>query len=158
MSRLVHAFGAGLLFAVGLGVSGMTDGAVVIGFLDVLGGWQPALMAVMAGGIAVHMLGLWRLRSRARPAFAEAFQTPALTGFDAPLLLGAMLFGVGWGLGGYCPGPAIVSVGAGSLEAVVFVAAMGAGMALERAWSSRSDAVAEGLAERAESELGPSCG
>jgi uncharacterized membrane protein YedE/YeeE len=115
---------AGLLFGVGLVIGGMTDPAKVRGFLDFSGRWDPTLAFVMAGAIAVHFTAYRLIRGRAAPALACSFQLPTRRGIDAKLLAGAALFGVGWGLGGYCPGPAITSLTTGGPALAVFVVAM----------------------------------
>jgi hypothetical protein len=131
MSGLV-SFLAGLVFAIGLGVGGMTQPAKVLAFLDVTGRWDPSLALVMAGAIAVYApVSHWALR-RSAPLFASRFQVPTRRDLDASLIGGAVLFGLGWGLAGYCPGPALVSLAAGASGVVLFVAAMLAGMGLER--------------------------
>lgn len=119
---------SGGLFGAGLVVSGMTDPANVLGFLDVAGDWRPALAAVMAGAIGVHALVLF-LAGRRGVAPADA-QPPPAGRPDARLVVGAALFGAGWGLGGYCPGPAVVAGAGWSLDALLFVVAMLTGMAL----------------------------
>lgn len=121
------AVAAGGMFGAGLVVSGMTDPRNVLGFLDVAGAWNPALAAVMAAAIGVHGLSLWVARGRA-VAPADA-QPPPGGRPDARLVVGAALFGAGWGLAGYCPGPAVVSA-AWSLDALLFVVAMLTGMTL----------------------------
>ena len=118
------AFVAGLVFAIGLGVSGMTQPAKVIAFLDVAGAWDPSLAFVMLGAIGVHVVFARRVRSSASPRFAPAFALPPSTGIDRRLLLGAALFGIGWGIAGFCPGPAVVSVVTLAPTAIAFVAAM----------------------------------
>jgi uncharacterized protein len=123
---------AGLLFGVGLVVAGMTDPAKVIAFLDVTGRWDPSLALVMAGAIGVHAVLLRPIFRRRRPLFAGSFQLPTRTDIDAPLVLGAAVFGVGWGLGGVCPGPGLVDAASGSAYAVVFTAAMAVGALAER--------------------------
>lgn len=128
MRALVSALISGVIFGVGLCVSGMTDPKNVIAFLDVTGGWSPKLAGVMIGAIAVH--ASW-LRFTARGALANSFSPP--TQIDSALLVGAALFGVGWGLSGYCPGPALVALGTGALAPAVFVAAMVLGMVLSEA-------------------------
>lgn len=127
--RRQHAVAAvaGLLFGAGLVLGGMTQPAKVIGFLDPGGQWDPSLALVMVGAIAVHALAYRIVRGRAAPLFANAFSVPTRRDLDAPLLLGAALFGVGWGLGGYCPGPGLVSLGSGRLEPLAFVLAFLAG-------------------------------
>ncbi|MDQ3038019.1 MAG: YeeE/YedE family protein, partial [Myxococcota bacterium] len=108
----------------------MTEPANVIGFLDVTGDWRPALMFVMVGAIAVNALVYRWVRRRRAPLFAETFALPTRRDLDARLLGGAAIFGVGWGLAGYCPGPGIVSLASGSTTALVFVGAMLGGMAI----------------------------
>ncbi|MEZ4310333.1 MAG: DUF6691 family protein [Polyangiaceae bacterium] len=123
---------SGLLFGFGLVVSHMTEPAKVIGFLDVAGDWDPSLMFVMVGAIAVHFV-LFRLILRLRnPLFASAFQIPKRTDLDPRLIGGAALFGIGWGLGGVCPGPGITLAASGSAYAMVFVIAMSLGVLAER--------------------------
>lgn len=131
---------SGALFSSGLIVSGMTDPAKVLAFLDFGGDWDPSLMLVMAGAVAVYFVA-HRILLRRRPARALSVAPRAV---DARLLSGAALFGVGWGLSGLCPGPALVSVGAGAVSALAFVAAMGAGMLVHRAWLNRTRRVEDG--------------
>ncbi len=134
MSRARETFFAalaGLVFALGLGLAGMTQPSKVIGFLDVAGDWDPSLAFVMGGAIAVHLTAYRLLRGRGRPLVASRFQLPTRTDIDLSLVLGAAIFGVGWGLGGYCPGPALVSAGALQKPALIFLAAMAAGMVLQ---------------------------
>lgn len=129
MSRLAIAFAAGVVFAIGLGLSGMTDPCKVLGFLDVAGHWDPTLAFVMAGAIGVHLGPTqWALRAR-RPLLDDRFDVPQQTRIDATLVAGSALFGVGWGAAGYCPGPALVDLVAPSPGLLVFVAAMVAGTA-----------------------------
>ncbi len=127
MKILITTFAAGLLFALGLGVSGMTQPEKVIGFLDVRA-WDPALLFVMAGAATTYMLLFPLVTRRARPILAERFDVPTSRDLTPRLVVGAAMFGVGWGLAGYCPGPAIVSLPSGMSSVVVFIAAMGAGM------------------------------
>ncbi len=122
---------AGLVFALGLGLGGMTQPAKVIGFLDVGGDWDPSLACVMAGALVVHGLLVRLVLRRSAPVLASRFVLPARTDLDASLISGGVLFGVGWGLVGFCPGPAVTALGGGMPEAVVFVSAMLAGMAVE---------------------------
>jgi uncharacterized membrane protein YedE/YeeE len=126
--KAIAAFASGALFAVGLLLGGMTRPERVIGFLDLGGAWDPTLAFVMGGAIAVHVLGLGLVRRRAAPLYDTAFHLPASKDLNARLFLGSGLFGVGWGLAGYCPGPALVSLGAGGTTALVFVGAAIAGM------------------------------
>ena len=129
-ARLVAA-GSGLLFGVGLVVSGMTKPAKVAGFLDLFGAWDASLAFVMMGAIAVHLVAYRLIARRASPLFDTRFHLPTRRDIDARLLVGAAIFGVGWGLGGYCPGPGLVSAASGALPAIVFVVAMTVGMKLE---------------------------
>ena len=132
MNRLLSAFAAGLVFAIGLGLSGMTDAGKVVGFLNVMGDWDPSLAFVMVGAIGVH-LSLYRLILRRQsPLFADRFHIPTCRDISPSLVGGAALFGVGWGLGGFCPGPGLVSLAGFGSSAVVFVVFMLSGMALQR--------------------------
>lgn len=132
MRRQFSAFASGLLFGCGLLLSGMADPARVLGFLDVLGVWDPSLAFVMGGGLTVTALGYhWCLR-RSGPLCAVTYQIPMRRDLDARLFLGSALFGLGWGLVGYCPGPALLSGASGSATALWFCAAMLAGMACWR--------------------------
>lgn len=131
MKPVWAAFGAGGLFGAGLLVSGMARPAKVIGFLDVRH-WDPSLAFVMIGAIAVHVVLLRVIvKNRRSPLFDTRFHLPTRKDIDLRLVAGAAIFGVGWGLGGFCPGPALVSLGAGVLPALVFVVAMAAGMWLQ---------------------------
>lgn len=132
MRRAIVAFVCGLVFGAGLIISQMSNPAKVIGFLDVTGKWDPSLALVMAGAIAVFGV-LYRLALRqGTPLLAPQFTLPEKDRLDAPLMVGALIFGVGWGLGGFCPGPAIVSAAFGDARVWVFLAAMIAGMLLYR--------------------------
>jgi uncharacterized protein len=126
------AFVAGLLFAVGLGVGGMTQPAKVLGFLDA-GNWDPSLAFVMLGAIAFHATAMRGILRRRAPLFAVRFALPTRQDVDVRLVAGAALFGAGWGLVGYCPGPAVTALGGGVPTAAVFVPPMVAGMWLFRA-------------------------
>lgn len=130
-ASLTLAAVAGALFAVGLLVSGMTQPAKVVAFLDVAGAWDPSLAFVMGGAMVVYALAAWRIRGRGAPWFDRGFHLPTRRDVDRPLVLGSAIFGIGWGLGGLCPGPALVSAAAGSGAAAAFVAAMLAGMAAQ---------------------------
>jgi len=130
MKAWLVAFASGALFGVGLLVSGMTDPGKVVGFLDLFGAWDPSLAFVMVGAIGVHALSYRSVRARNAPLFDDRFHVPEARGVDAPLVAGAALFGIGWGLSGYCPGPALVSLGTLSPSPFVFTAAMAGGMVL----------------------------
>lgn len=129
MNRLIE-FLAGLLFGIGLILSGMTDPGKVVGFLDVAGKWDPSLALVMGGAIAVCVFAFAVARKRTTNLLGGAMQLPAGKKIDSRLLIGSVVFGVGWGLAGFCPGPAVVATGAGFSQALVFTLAMLAGMAV----------------------------
>jgi uncharacterized membrane protein YedE/YeeE len=124
---------AGVVFALGLLISGMTNPAKITAFLDVTGAWDPTLAFVMAAAIAVHAPFVRLARGRKAPLFSEAFHWPTFRAIDPLLVGGAALFGVGWGISGYCPGPALVSLGSGTAEIFVFVGAMLAATIVTRA-------------------------
>ena len=128
--QTLGAFFAGLVFGIGLIVSGMTDPSKVIGFLDLAGRWDPSLAFVMVGAILVGAVGFAVARKRTAAFLGGAMHLPASRNIDRRLVLGSLVFGAGWGLAGFCPGPAVVALGAGQDKAVVFVIAMLAGMAL----------------------------
>ena len=129
----VSAFVVGLLFGTGLIVSGMTDPSKIIGFLDVAGAWDPSLAFVMGGAVLVGLIAFRFARRRTMSLLGGAMHLPNARHIDRPLILGSLAFGVGWGLAGYCPGPAVVAFGSGQDKAVVFLVAMIAGMALYEA-------------------------
>ncbi len=127
---------AGLVFGLGLVVSAMVDPAKVLGFLDLAGDWDPSLILVMATAIPVAALGFALGRKRDRPLLAPDFQAPGADRVDRRLLRGAALFGAGWGLAGYCPGPALAGLALGAWQTWAFTAAMLVGMAAHEAWQS----------------------
>jgi len=129
MKRSVAAFLTGLIFGLGLVVSQMIDPAKVLGFLDIAGNWDPSVALVMIGAIPVAAIGFRAARGRRAPVLDTQFHGPGRTRVDAPLVAGSALFGIGWGLVGYCPGPALSSLALGRWQSFVFVAAMLAGMA-----------------------------
>ncbi len=132
MTRAV-AFAAGLLFGIGLIVSGMTDPARVLAFLDFTGAWNPSLALVMGGAVVAAAPAFAYARRRTRSTTsATGFPLPDRFRIDRPLLIGSALFGLGWGLSGLCPGPALIVAGSGSSVVLAFVAAMAAGAALHR--------------------------
>jgi len=133
---------AGLVFAAGLALSGMTHPEKVLAFLDLFGSWDPSLALVIAGAAGVYFVTHRLARRLPRPLQAERFPDPPRAGIDRRLLLGSLVFGAGWGLSGFCPGPALVSVGAAAGPALWFVPAMIAGMALHRLLVPRSAGVA----------------
>jgi uncharacterized membrane protein YedE/YeeE len=134
MGALVAAFACGLVFAFGLVLGGMTQPSKVVGFLDITGAWDPSLAFVMGGALATHSLLRGFATRRTRPVFDSTFHVPTRSDLDGRLLAGSALFGIGWGLGGFCPGPAIVAVGGGLPAAFVVVPAMLVGMLLHDRW------------------------
>ena len=123
---------SGLLFGAGLTISGMVNPMKILNFLDLSGNFDPTLIFVMGGGLLVTMIGYQILFRQPKPLFADQFQIPTLKQIDLRLVGGAALFGIGWGLSGFCPGPAIASLVFGHVESFVFVAAMAIGMLLTR--------------------------
>ena len=138
MPFLLASFGCGLIFGFGLLISGMTQPAKVLGFLDIFGAWDATLALVMAAALAVSSLGYALARRRVRPALAPSHLWPARTDLDRPLVLGSAIFGIGWGLVGLCPGPALVVLASLSPQAIAFVIAMAAGMIGHDMWRHRS--------------------
>ena len=128
MQHRMSEFFVGLLFGIGLILAGMTDPSKVLGFLDLAGTWDPSLAFVMGGGILVGLGAFAVAEKRTTNFFGGALHLPTSTDIDKRLIGGGLLFGAGWGLAGFCPGPAIVSLGAGQPKAAVFVAAMLVGM------------------------------
>ena len=137
MKHRISEFAVGLIFGIGLILSGMTDPSKVLGFLDLFGAWDPSLALVMGGAILVGFFAFALAKKRTTTFLGGALQLPDSSDIDKRLLVGSLLFGAGWGLAGFCPGPAIVSLGAGQPKAAVFVLAMLAGMALFE-WRERS--------------------
>lgn len=132
MPQVFSALVAGLLFGVGLSVSGMMDPAKVLGFLDIAGAWDPTLAFVMGGALAITVPAFILVRRRAAPVLSTVFHIPTRRDIDPRLAIGAALFGLGWGLVGFCPGPALSALSLGQFDVLVFVAAMVAGMMLTR--------------------------
>jgi uncharacterized membrane protein YedE/YeeE len=128
---------AGIVFALGLALADMTSPARVIAFLDIGGAWDPTLAFVMAGAVGVYAVAAASTRRRTAPWLGGRFHVPTASAIDRRLLAGAAVFGVGWGLSGYCPGPALVAAGTGVVPTLVFVAAMIAGTALARRVTAR---------------------
>jgi len=128
MRSMLTSFVSGVVFAVGLGIGGITQPAKVIGFLDFAGNWDPSLAFVMIGAISVHAFLYRVIRKRASPLFSPAFSLPTRTEIDPRLLGGAAIFGLGWGVAGFCPGPALTSLASGNLSPLAFSVAMIAGM------------------------------
>ena len=138
----IAAFGCGLIFGFGLLISGMMQPAKVLGFLDIFGAWDPTLAVVMAAALIVSGVGYALSRRQGRPLFAEQHFWPTATDIDRPLVLGAVIFGGGWGLAGLCPGPAIANLGTLSPRLIVFVIAMLAGIVAEHLWRRRVKPIA----------------
>ena len=137
----------GLIFGLGLLISGMMQPTKVLGFLDLFGGaWDPSLAVVMAAALAVAAAGYALARRQGQPLFAAQSLWPTARQLDGPLVTGAVLFGIGWGLVGLCPGPAIENLATGSVRVLVFVVAIVAGMLLQRAWQQRIQTQASMLA------------
>ncbi len=131
MRKLFAAWIAGFIFAMGLGVSGMTKPSKVIGFLNLSPGWDPTLAFVMGGAVLVYAIGFHLIRRRSKPVLASEFHIPAKYPIEWKLCVGAAIFGVGWGLGGYCPGPAVVAAMNGSSQTLLFVLMMVFGFVLQ---------------------------
>ena len=130
--KLISALVSGLVFGIGMAISGMTNTDRVQGFLDLFGQWDPTLAFVMGGGLVVAFIGYKLVLKNPAPLFADSFSLPTKTVIDKPLWIGAILFGVGWGLVGYCPGPAIAGLSYGYTATLLFVPTMIAGLLLAR--------------------------
>jgi uncharacterized membrane protein YedE/YeeE len=128
MKNSLAAWIVGFLFALGLGLSGMTQPQKVLGFLDVFGQWDPSLIFVMAGSIAVHFVTFRLIKKRTSPLFSTGWHVPEKTRITPSLVAGSLIFGFGWALGGYCPGPAVTSLGSFETRPLVFVVSLLAGM------------------------------
>jgi len=139
---LLSQFAIGVIFGLGLIISGMTNPQKILQFLDLAGSWDPSLIFVMLGGILVSLAAFYLARKRTEAWFGGLVQLPKSSPIDRHLVIGSLLFGSGWGIAGFCPGPAIVALGAGHLKALVFVLAMLAGMALcDRFFGAHKQAV-----------------
>ena len=136
--RILSTLIAGLIFGTGLILSGMANPIKVQNFLDFFGSWDPSLALVMGGAILVTMPGFWLVQKRKTPFFNNVFNLPTRTDFDFRLLAGAAIFGIGWGLGGFCPGPAVTSLSLAAKGTLVFVPAMLIGMAAAKLASLKS--------------------
>ncbi|MDR5018838.1 YeeE/YedE thiosulfate transporter family protein [Yersinia rochesterensis] len=128
--NLLFSLLAGVVFGLGLIIAGMANPAKVLGFLDIAGSWDPSLALVMAAAVAIATLGFGWAKKRKTSLLGQPFQLPTSTRIDRRLIGGSVLFGIGWGLAGICPGPALVLLGAGIYKGVIFAAAMVAGMAI----------------------------
>lgn len=145
VTRPLSAFITGLLFGAGLVVAGMTRPEKVLGFLDVFGVWDPSLAFVMLSAIGVYAVSRWLVLRRRAPLFDTQFHVPTNRVLDARLLAGSAVFGVGWGLGGYCPGPALVAATSGALAPFVFVTAMTLGAVVHARTNTRGVVPASGV-------------
>jgi uncharacterized protein len=147
---ILAALVCGFIFGTGLVMSGMTDTAKVLGFLDLLamrqGGWDPTLLIVMASALVVSIPGFWLARRQGRPVLATSMALPSRSDIDRRLIAGAVLFGVGWGIVGLCPGPAIANLATLSPPVLLFVATMLAGMIAHDVWRRRRAATGATLA------------
>ena len=132
--KYLISFASGLLFSVGLAVGGMTQPGKVVGFLDVFGKWDPSLAFVMGGAVLVYLVLFRTSTKRDKPFFEKKFRIPTRSDIDWQLVAGSSLFGVGWGLAGYCPGPGLAAAGSGATTGLIFVAAMTGGMFLYQAF------------------------
>lgn len=138
MQRAIE-FVLGLTFGLGLIISGMTDPSKVLGFLDLTGTWDPSLAFVMGGGVIVGLVGFTLAKKRTISISGAPLQWPEMTKIDSHLVLGSLMFGLGWGLAGFCPGPALVAMASGSDKALVFVLAMMLGMTLFERFKRRDN-------------------
>ena len=139
---LLSQYLIGVLFGMGLIISGMSNQQKILGFLDLAGTWDPSLIFVMAGAVIVGLGGFYVVSKRTEAFFGGALHIPQRRDISKPLIIGSLIFGAGWGMAGFCPGPAIVALGAGHLKALVFVLAMLAGMALcDRFFGAHKQAV-----------------
>jgi uncharacterized membrane protein YedE/YeeE len=145
MSDIFVGLTAGFIFGLGLCLSGLADPALVLGFLDVAGAWNPTLLFVMGAGLIVTLIGYRLVFGRGRPLFSPHFNLSTSTAIDSPLISGAVIFGIGWGLAGYCPGPAVVSLASGRPEVFIFVTAMVIGMIGVRWMRARPAALPKAL-------------
>ena len=139
MLSSIAALACGLIFGLGLILSGMGNPAKVQNFLDFFGQWDPSLALVMGGAIAIGLIAFTWAKARSKALLGEPMQLPGNTSIDKKLLTGSAMFGAGWGLAGFCPGPALMNLATLQAEVWIFVAAMLAGMVLQHAWAARSE-------------------
>ncbi len=126
--KLLITFLSGFIFALGLGLSGMTQPHIVRGFLDIFGSWDPRLLGVMVGAILVHAMAYRLIKKRSSPLLADSFQLPSKKDIDGRLILGSVIFGMGWGWAGICPGPGLVALLSGDMRFMLFIGALLVGM------------------------------
>jgi uncharacterized membrane protein YedE/YeeE len=132
MREYLASFASGLIFGGGLALAGMTRPDKVLGFLDISGAWDPSLLFVLGAAVSVTLAGFRFVLRRPQPLLADRFHLPLRDAVDLPMVAGATIFGIGWGIGGYCPGPAVAALAAPGPEAMIFLPAMLLGMALQR--------------------------
>lgn len=149
LSSFFTALAAGLVFGLGLSLSGMLDPARIQGFLDPLGRWDPSLAFVLAGAVTVAFAGVRLARRMRRPLLEAEFHVPTESKIDGPLIIGSALFGLGWGLGGFCPGPAIASLSLGLWQTWLFAGAMVAGMVVHDSFFAPSRLAKQSLSRPA---------
>ncbi|WP_259781087.1 DUF6691 family protein [Aestuariispira ectoiniformans] len=130
--RLITAYAIGLVFGLGISISGMANPAKVLNFFDIAGSWDPSLIFVMGGALVVTFIGYRLVLARSGPVQAETFQLPTKKDIDIPLVGGAAIFGIGWGIAGFCPGGSLPALGTGRMEVLIFVAALIAGIIAAR--------------------------
>jgi Predicted transporter component len=136
IAQFFAALASGIVFGFGLSLSGMLNPARVQGFLDIFGAWDPSLAFVLGGAVVVAFVGVQAMRRMKHPAFDDSFHVPTNNRVDTSLVIGSALFGLGWGIGGFCPGPAVASLAMGLPETVAFIIAMLVGMTLhDRVWN-----------------------
>ncbi|TCU08633.1 YeeE/YedE family protein [Rhizobium sullae] len=135
--KIATALVSGLIFGLGLSLSGMLDPVRVQGFLDVFGAWDPSLAFVLGGAVVVAFLGVAVSRRLSKPVFDREFHLPGTQTIDRRLVVGSALFGIGWGIAGFCPGPAISALALGKVEVIVFVFAMVLGMVAHDRWAGQ---------------------
>jgi len=135
--RLITYYLVGLIFGLGISISGMGNPAKVVNFFDIVGTWDPSLIFVMSGALVVTFLGYRVVLGKPKPAMAKAFLLPSNQEIDLPLVGGAIIFGIGWGIGGFCPGGALPVIGTGKIEVVYFIAALLAGIFVARQFQAR---------------------
>lgn len=138
MKTILSSYVIGVIFALGLGIAGMTQPQKITAFLDVFGQWDSSLVFVMAGALIVHFVLFKFIVKRKSPLFAGNFQIPSRTDLDKDLFIGAAVFGIGWGLGGYCPAPAVTALASFSVNPVIFIVSMVIGMLASKFVISKS--------------------
>ncbi|MBY3095187.1 YeeE/YedE family protein [Rhizobium laguerreae] len=137
--QFVAALASGIVFGFGLSLSGMLNPVRVQGFLNVFGAWDPSLAFVLGGAVVIAFIGVQVMKRMRHPAFDDSYHMPTSRRIDVPLVIGSALFGLGWGIGGFCPGPAVASLSLGLTRTILFVVAMLGGMTLyDRVWSRRA--------------------